>query len=472
VKEKLGQAAGLTPKELGIVFRMRQEGYSLDQISQEFDVELQVLEQFLPQETAPVIKETVVGLETQIDALFQQGKRAPEIARILGINERAVLAYALEGESKTYFSEPSEQVPLHFMPPPAKTKKTKQPQPTKALAKDLLTLRPPRTTTEETKQPSTPQPTKTLLKPQHSPAIPLSSIRPSIGSVPITASTQFERLLRKGFAEIDANGDKMLTFDEIYNFLCKRSGQSFDKRLCQKLFDKMDKDRDSVVNTDEFILCYVDAEKVYQIRIDELQEQIQDSTAQMEDAQNKMVASSQVEEPNPYGIMKGSVLTVKVIKAQNLLPMDIGRKSDPFVILSCENQQIETRYISIDQNPVWDETFTFQIQKGTEDLSVIVMDHDVTGRHDFEGQVEIPLQSIADQMKHEQFFELQGRDPSEPWQGRIQLTLQWIWSKTRYWETLVNQWRENIEFDQDDLNHLQDLHIKLRKPFAFMEQDV
>jgi hypothetical protein len=264
----------------------------------------------------------------------------------------------------------------------------------------------------------------------------------------------------------------MLTFDEVYAFLSKRSGRDFDRRLCQKLFDKMDKDRDSVVNTDEFILSYVDAEKAYQDRIDELQSQIQNSTEQMEDARSKMANANKVEELNTYGIMKGSVLTVQVIKAQNLLPMDIGGKSDPYVILSCENQQIETRYISNDLNPVWDETFTFQIQKGTEDLSVIVMDHDVIGRHDFEGQVEIPLQSISDQMKHDQFFDLHGKNPSEPWQGRIHLTLQWVWSKVKYWETLANQWKENIEYDQNDLKNLQDLLIKLKEPFAFIEQNV
>jgi Ca2+-binding EF-hand superfamily protein len=298
-------------------------------------------------------------------------------------------------------------------------------------------------------------------------------MRPSIGSAPITASIQ-DRLerIRKEFADIDANGDKMLTFDEIYSFLCRKTGRDFDKRLCQKLFDKMDKDRDSVVSTDEFILSYVDAEKVYQTRIEELQKQIQDSIVQMEDSRRKMESAALTEVKNAYNIMKGSVLTVSVVKAQNLLPMDIGGKSDPYVILNCESQQIETRYISNDLNPVWEETFTFQIEKGTDDLSVTVMDHDTLGRHDFEGQVFIPLQSIKDQMKHDQFFDLHGKNPIEPWQGRIHLTLQWIWSKESYWETLVNQWRENIEFDRQDLRTIQDLLDKLKEPFAVIQQDI
>jgi hypothetical protein len=79
VQETLGQAAGLTPKEVSIICHMRQEGYSPAQISRECGVELEVLEQFLPQETTPVIKETVLGFETQVEALFDQGKRAPKL---------------------------------------------------------------------------------------------------------------------------------------------------------------------------------------------------------------------------------------------------------------------------------------------------------------------------------------------------------------------------------------------------------
>jgi lambda repressor-like predicted transcriptional regulator len=50
VKEILGQATGLAPADLSIIFHMKQRGLSLEQISQRFGVELQVLEKFLPQE--------------------------------------------------------------------------------------------------------------------------------------------------------------------------------------------------------------------------------------------------------------------------------------------------------------------------------------------------------------------------------------------------------------------------------------
>jgi hypothetical protein len=88
---------------------MTQRGDSLEQIHQDTGVALEVLEQFLPH----VIKETVVGLETQIDA--DQGKGPYEISRIFGVSERAVLAYTQD--CKTYS-------------PPTTTEETKHPQPT------------------------------------------------------------------------------------------------------------------------------------------------------------------------------------------------------------------------------------------------------------------------------------------------------------------------------------------------------
>jgi hypothetical protein len=87
---------------------MMQRRDSLEQIHQDTGVALEILEQFLPH----VIKETVVGLETQIDA--DQCKGPYEISRLLGVNERAVLAYTLD--CKTYS-------------PPTTTEETKHPQP-------------------------------------------------------------------------------------------------------------------------------------------------------------------------------------------------------------------------------------------------------------------------------------------------------------------------------------------------------
>jgi hypothetical protein len=116
VKEKLGQATGLTPEELIIIFNLKEGGLSLEQISQEFEVELEILNRFLadtPKRTQD-IQESVEGFETQIDALADQCKRPFEISKILRVTEHAVLAYLLGSpdDCQTYITEASELAPI------------------------------------------------------------------------------------------------------------------------------------------------------------------------------------------------------------------------------------------------------------------------------------------------------------------------------------------------------------------------
>jgi hypothetical protein len=117
LKELLGQATGIAPADLSIIFHMTQRGLTLEQISQELDVALEVLKLFLPE----VLQETV---ETQIDA--NQGKGPYKISQLLGVSERAGLAHTLD--CKTYS--------------PPTTEETKHPQPTTPHHTFLYSCRP------------------------------------------------------------------------------------------------------------------------------------------------------------------------------------------------------------------------------------------------------------------------------------------------------------------------------------------
>jgi hypothetical protein len=105
VKERLGKATGLTPEALSSILHMKQRGLSLELISQELDVELEVLKQFLPQ----VIKKTV-----NTHALADQGPYE------ISLGQRAS-PLGSPDHCKTYSRWP-----------PTRTEETKQP-PTKKL---------------------------------------------------------------------------------------------------------------------------------------------------------------------------------------------------------------------------------------------------------------------------------------------------------------------------------------------------
>jgi hypothetical protein len=143
VKETFGQATGLNAEEMNILFTLKQIGRSLEQISQEVQVALDILNQFL---TDP--KESVVGLDTQIGSKVEQSKETYKTSRYLGVNERPVLAYTLDSPDncQTCVTEASDKMPSGSRATP--------------------------TTTEETKAFHKPESTNTLLKPQHSIILP------------------------------------------------------------------------------------------------------------------------------------------------------------------------------------------------------------------------------------------------------------------------------------------------------------
>ena len=91
------------------------------------------------------------------------------------------------------------------------------------------------------------------------------------------------------------------------------------------------------------------------------------------------------EQLNEYGIMHGSILTVHVVEARELAPMDVDGSSDPYAILKIEDQVIETNVKSHTLSPVWNESFTFDIMHGKEPLKIVIMDKDRFGKDDFEG---------------------------------------------------------------------------------------
>ena len=205
--------------------------------------------------------------------------------------------------------------------------------------------------------------------------------------------------LRKEFEEIDVNRDAHLSYQEIHQFLSKRAGKPFDKHLCQELFAKMDKNEDDAITVDEFLRSYVEAEDMIKQRMEDLREQIRQSTIHLKESKKQLAEAESTEELNEFGIMKGSQLTVQVIEAKNLKPVGMASSSNPSVTLTCDKQKIETRRVNRSQSPKWDEAFTFAIAKADMDLKAVIQSEGMLKMADFQGQVSIPLTLVRDQMK-------------------------------------------------------------------------
>lgn len=82
---------------------------------------------------------------------------------------------------------------------------------------------------------------------------------------------------------------------------------------------------------------------------------------------------------NGYGIDIDAAVSVRVVEARNLIPMDMNGKSDPYVVLTMGSQTHKTNFITGELNPVWNEVFTFDVESGNEIIQCEVFDKDSFG---------------------------------------------------------------------------------------------
>ncbi|XP_012943317.1 BAI1-associated protein 3 [Aplysia californica] len=99
-------------------------------------------------------------------------------------------------------------------------------------------------------------------------------------------------------------------------------------------------------------------------------------------------------------------LLVEVLTAKDLIPLDANGLSDPYVLVSLAPEHVfphvttqSTKIIKKTLNPMFDESFEFQIQpeqcthQGAT-LVFTVMDHDLVFQNDFGGEAFLPLSDV------------------------------------------------------------------------------
>lgn len=88
--------------------------------------------------------------------------------------------------------------------------------------------------------------------------------------------------------------------------------------------------------------------------------------------------------------------------------------------------------------------FTFDVETGREVMEIEVFGKSGGfGSDSFEGKVEFDLQEYIDQALHDLWFELMPQPGTQKqWTGRIRLTIQYVFSKTKMLTGYINLWSE------------------------------
>lgn len=88
-------------------------------------------------------------------------------------------------------------------------------------------------------------------------------------------------------------------------------------------------------------------------------------------------------------------LHIKICEGKNLLGMDLGGKSDPYVTLRLQSQDKrnvqKTRIISNTVNPIWNQEFDIIVEDPNDILLINMYDEDIKNDEKMMNQLEYPV---------------------------------------------------------------------------------
>lgn len=109
-----------------------------------------------------------------------------------------------------------------------------------------------------------------------------------------------------------------------------------------------------------------------------------------------MICASTIEQGLPSNDPLHVLVRVYVIKANDLHPMDINGKADPYLVLQLGSKRVSDKenYVSKQLNPVFGKFLEFEATFPQDSiLSVSVFDWDLLGSDDLIGETKIDLEN-------------------------------------------------------------------------------
>jgi len=105
------------------------------------------------------------------------------------------------------------------------------------------------------------------------------------------------------------------------------------------------------------------------------------------------------------------ILRIDFVEARNLIAADKGGTSDPYCVARLMNKKsksVKTNVLKKTLNPKWNVSYNLTLESDNDVLEVKCVDHDNFGKDDPLGRVEIPLETLEDDVACDSWYTLTG----------------------------------------------------------------
>eukprot|EP00276_Gloeochaete_wittrockiana_P006552 CAMPEP_0184647918 /NCGR_PEP_ID=MMETSP0308-20130426/4955_1 /TAXON_ID=38269 /ORGANISM="Gloeochaete witrockiana, Strain SAG 46.84" /LENGTH=1549 /DNA_ID=CAMNT_0027079331 /DNA_START=314 /DNA_END=4963 /DNA_ORIENTATION=- len=125
-----------------------------------------------------------------------------------------------------------------------------------------------------------------------------------------------------------------------------------------------------------------------------------------------------------FPLEEGDRIIITIVEGRRLVPRDLDHFADPYCILQCGSHSAQTASIKRAINPVWNETFSFSVDKTSDAIRVVVLDKGKVGggRDDYMGEVSYSLSDLkAEKHPTEQLVNITSRRPNATVSGSLRI---------------------------------------------------
>ena len=292
-------------------------------------------------------------------------------------------------------------------------------------------------------------------------------------TLPETLSHDYEKTLTKKFKDllnefkkIDANGDKVVTKDELAEFF-QNLNHSLTKEDILKVFELFDSNKDEQITINEFIFSYIKLEEKLKIKKAKLIN-VRDNLNSTQQTYSQRQKNYINEKKNGHGISLNSEVFIQLLKIDKLLNENniniivefIQKDIDDHIIKKSNSRIIKSSKERFNQD------FIFKVNNPKEKIIINIYNKGYVDS--LLGTITININEIDSQTKKDKSYEIKNENNPSIINGVLFLKIRFRYDNFKYYDDLIKKTQTQIQSLNKTLLELDEYSKKLNQPFGLI----